>query len=214
MILGLALVSSTIFGSAIFHTLGYIGLGIIIWSAMTTMITEGSSAFVRVRSLITDTNIDIQVYVGRTVLKTLITFAHHFIIYFIGVALLIVPIGWTSLLAIPGLLLLFGNGFWVVTVLGFICARFRDVELIVRNLMQLAFFVTPVFWNYQTIPQHRHFVIDYNVAFYFLEIVRAPLLGQIPPLKYYVVTICVSIAGFSLAALVSRRMRPRLAFFV
>ena len=39
---------------------------------------------------------------------------------------------WASLLAIPGIILLFVNGFWIVMVLGYICARYRDVELFVR----------------------------------------------------------------------------------
>ena len=214
MILGLTLVSSTIFGGNVYEHLGYIGLGTITWSAISSLINEGANTFVRNRALITGTNIDIFVYVGRTVFKILITFAHHFIIYAIGLAFLIVPLGWTSLLAIPGLLLLFANGFWVATVLGFICARFRDVELIIRNLLQLAFFFTPVFWNYHQVPAGRHFIIDYNIAFYFLEIVRSPLLGNVPPLKFYVVTICVSVVGTALAALVVRSMRSRLAFFV
>ena len=95
----------------------------------------------------------------------------------------LVPLGWTSLLAIPGIVLLFVNGFWVVMVLGYICARFRDVELFVRNLMQLAFFVTPVFWNYRQLATDRKFIVDYNVLFYFIEIIRNPLLGEVPPLS-------------------------------
>lgn len=214
MILGLTLVSSTVFGGDVYKHLGYIGLGTITWSAINSLINEGANTFVRSSALITGTNIDIFVYVGRTVFKVMITFAHHFIIYAIGLILLIVPLGWTSLLAIPGLMLLFANGFWVVTLLGFVCARYRDVELIIRNLLQLAFFFTPVFWNYHDIPPGRHFIIDYNVAFYFLEIVRSPLLGEIPPLKYYVVAVSVSIVGIAHTVFVVRKMRQRLAFFV
>ena len=139
MMLGLTLVSSAIFGGDIVGLIGYIGLGVITWSAINSLITEGSTAFVKNASLITSSNISVDLFVGRTIFKILITFGHHLILYFVGVALLILPLGWTSLLAIPGIILLFVNGFWIVTVLAFICARFRDVELIVRNLLQLAF---------------------------------------------------------------------------
>ena len=166
------------------------------------------------RELDFSSNIGIDLYVGRTVFKIAITFGHHLILYFIGVGLMIVPFGWTSLLAIPGIILLFVNGFWIVTVLAFICARFRDVELIVRNLLQLAFFVTPVFWNHQNIAGNRRFIVDYNVIFYFIEIIRAPLLGQVPPLHDYLVVAGVTIFGFVLAFAVYRHMRRQLAFFV
>ena len=128
--------------------------------------------------------------------------------------LLLLPLGWASLLAIPGIILLFVNGFWIVAVLAFICARYRDVELIVRNLLQLAFFVTPVFWNDQRIAGNHRFIVDYNVIYYFIEIVRAPLLGQIPPLQNYLVVAAVTILGYSLALFVYLRMRRQLAFYV
>jgi homopolymeric O-antigen transport system permease protein len=214
MVLGLTLVSAAIFGGSVSSHIGYIGLGIITWSAITALISEGTTAFVKNAAMITSTNIDIDLYVGRTIFKVLITFAHHLLIYIAGVLLMVVPLGWTSALAILGILLLFVNGFWVVTVLAFICARFRDVELIVRNLLQLTFFVTPVFWDYHQIANKSRFIVNYNVIFYFLEIIRAPLLGQVPPLRHYLVVVGVTVVGFVLGFVIYRRMRPRLAFYV
>jgi len=214
MIGGLTLVSSAVFGGNVIGHMGYIGGGIIAWSAISAMITEGPGTFVRYGSLITSTNIDVEVYVGRTVFKALITFAHHLIIYVIGVVFLIVPLGWISLLAIPGIVLVFFNGFWVVTVLAFVCARFRDVELIVRNLLQLAFFITPVFWDFQQVADDRRFIVDFNALFHFIEIIRAPLLGHVPSARNYFVVASVTVVGSALALLVRRRMQRELAFFV
>jgi ABC-2 type transport system permease protein/lipopolysaccharide transport system permease protein len=214
MIAGLTLVSSTVFGGNIVGHMGYIGTGIIAWTAISAMITEGPSTFVRSSSLITSTSIDSEVYVGRTVFKILITFAHHLIIFVIGAIFLIVPLGWTSLLAIPGIALLFANGFWMVTVLAFVCARFRDLELIVRNLLQLAFFVTPVFWDYQQVAIDRRSLVDLNILFHFLEIIRAPLLGHVPSSQNYLVVLVVTVLGSMFAFFVRRRMRHELAFFV
>jgi homopolymeric O-antigen transport system permease protein len=214
MILGMTVVSSSILGGNMANLVAYIGLGIIIWSAISSLVTEGTTTFVRNAGLITSSNIGVDLYVGRTVFKVLITFGHHLVLYFVGVALMIIPLGWTSLLAIPGVVLLFVNGFWVVTVLAFICARYRDVGMIVRNLLQVAFFVTPVFWNYQHIASNRHFIVDYNVIFYFIEIVRAPLLLQVPPLHDYLIIACVTLLGYAVALIVNRRMRRQLAFYV
>jgi ABC-type polysaccharide/polyol phosphate export permease len=214
MIGGLTLVSSAVFGGSVIGHLSYIGAGVIAWAAISAMITEGPNTFVRYSSLIKDTNIGDEVYVGRTVFKVMITFAHHLLIYAIGVLFLIVPFGWASLLTIPGIMLVFVNGCWVVTLLGFVCARFRDVELIVRNLLQLAFFVTPVFWDYQQIPPGRRFIVDFNVLFHFLEIVRAPLLCTIPSFENYAVVAVVTIAGSAVTILVRQRMHRALAFYV
>ena len=102
----------------------------------------------------------------------------------------------------------------MIGVLAFVCARFRDVELIVRNLLQLAFLVTPVFWDYQQIVSGRQYLIDYNVLFHFVDIIRAPLLGHLPRVDSYIIVLGVTVAGYAVAYLVHRRMRRQLAFFV
>ena len=214
MMLGLSLVSSAVFGGDMTTNFGYIGLGIIIWSAISSIVIEGCGAFTRNSGLITSSNISVDMYVGRSLFKILIVFAHHIVLYFIAAMLGLVPFGWMSFLALLGVVLLFINGFWVIAVLAFICARFRDVELIVRNLLQLAFFVTPVFWNYHQVVSRRHFIIDFNLLFYFIEIIRAPLLGQLPPLHYYLVAGVTTFVGIAISILTYRLMRRKLAFFV
>jgi ABC-type polysaccharide/polyol phosphate export permease len=214
MVLGITVVSSAVIGGTVTDLIGYVGLGIVVWSAITALVAEGSATFVRNREYILTSNLSIDFYVGRTVFRTLITFCHHFVLYFVAVAVGLIHLHWVALLAIPGILLLFVNGYWTVTLFALVCARFRDVELIIRNLLQLAFFVTPVFWDYRVIARDRAFIVDYNVLFYFLEIVRAPLLGEVPPASHYEVVLAVTVVGYVLAYVAYRRMRRRLAFFV
>jgi ABC-type polysaccharide/polyol phosphate export permease len=214
MVCGLAVVTSGLFGGSIRDLIGYIGLGIIIWSAISTMVIEGCSTFVRNTGQILSSNISIDLYVGRTVSKAFIIFAHHLALYLVGLSLGLVPLTWVSMLAIPGVFFLFLNGTFVVTILAFICARYRDLELIIRNLLQLAFLVTPVFWNYQQIGAHRKFIVEYNIFFYFIQIVRMPLLGELPSAQIYLVVIGTTVLTFIVAALTYYRMRRRLAFFL
>jgi ABC-type polysaccharide/polyol phosphate export permease len=214
MTLGIAVVSSAVIGGTVTGLIGYIGLGIIVWTAITSLISEGTTVFVRNRDHILTSNLSIDFYVARLSFRIFITFCHHFLLYVIGVAIGLIALHWTALLAIPGVVLLFVNGFWTITLLSLVCARFRDVELIVRNLLQLAFFVTPVFWDYRHILAERKYIVDYNILFYFLELVRAPLLGEVPPAHTYIVVLSVTVIGYLMAYVVYRRMRRDLAFYV
>jgi len=214
MTLGIAVVSSAVIGGTMTDLIAYIGLGIIVWSAITSQIGEGTTAFVRNREYILSSNLSIDFYVARMSFRIAITFCHHLILYVLGVAFGLISLHWITLLAVPGILLLFINGFWAITLLALVCARFRDVELIVRNLLQLAFFVTPIFWDYRRVLTGREYIVDYNVLFYFIEIVRGPLLGEVPPLRIYAVVLAVTVIGYALAYLAYRRMRRNLAFFV
>ena len=69
--------------------------------------------------------------------------------------------------------------------------------------------MTPIFWNYRQISSNRQFIVEYNLLFYFIEIIRNPLLGEIPPLRHYLTVLAVTVAY-----VVHRKMRPQLAFFV
>jgi ABC-type polysaccharide/polyol phosphate export permease len=214
MVGGLVVVSSGLFGGNMANLVGYIGLGVIIWSAISTLVLEGCGTFVRNSGHILTSTLSVDLYVGRVVSKTFITFAHHTVLYLVGVIFGLVPLTWVGLLAVPGVVLLFINGIWVATLLGLICARFRDVEQIVRNLLQLAFLVTPVFWNYQQIATNRRFIVDYNLLFHFIQIVRQPLLGEIPSTETYLFVVGTTLFGYLAAALAYYGMRRRLAFFV
>jgi ABC-type polysaccharide/polyol phosphate export permease len=214
MTLGIAVVSSAVIGGSVGDQIGYIGLGIIVWSAITAQIGEGTTGFVRNREYILSSNLSIDLYVGRMSFRIFITFCHHLVLYALGVVVGLISLHWIALLALPGIVLLFINGFWAITLLALVCARFRDVELIVRNLLQLAFFVTPIFWDYRRVLTGREYIVDYNVLFYFIEIVRGPLLGEVPSLRTYAVVLAVTVLGYVLAYLAYRRMRRNLAFFV
>ncbi len=214
MIAGLSVISAAVFGGDAKSNIGYVGLGVVIWGVITSAISDGSMALVKSANFILNSNISIDLYVGRTAFKIFISFFHNIVLYFVGVVLFLVPLSWTALLAIPGVILLFVNVIWVVATLSIFCARYRDVEPIARNLLQLAFFATPVFWNYHQLPPDRTFLIDYNVLFYLIELVRRPLLGEIPPLSFYYVTVGFSVFGYALAYLAYRSLRRQMAFFV
>jgi ABC-type polysaccharide/polyol phosphate export permease len=213
-IIGMAYVASTVFHTNTMSNLPYVGLGIIVWGALLGVVNEGTMCFVFHKDLIKNATIGIHLYAGRTIFRIFIISGHHLILYLIGLILLPIPLTFTSLLALPGILLLLINSFWVMPALGLICARFRDLEMIIRNIMQLTFFITPVFWDYHSVPADRAFIVTYNPFFYFLQIIRSPLLGDLPPLLDYEVVLSITLSGFALLYFLYRNMRPNLAFYV
>src|SRR5215469_2333384 len=105
MTLGIAVVSSAVIGGTVPDLIGYIGLGIIVWTAITSIIGEGTMAFVRNREAILSSNLSIDFYVARMNFRIFITFCHHLLLYVIGVAIGLITLHWVALLAIPGIVL-------------------------------------------------------------------------------------------------------------
>ena len=64
------------------------------------------------------------------------------------------------------------------------------------------------------VPSSRQFIVDHNLLFYFVEIIRSPLLDEVPPLSHYLTVTAITAVGFKFAYLVHREMRRQLAYFV
>ena len=47
----------------------------------------------------------------------------------------------------PGFALFCLNEIWITLLLGALCARYRDIQQLVITLLQIALFLTPIFWS-------------------------------------------------------------------
>ena len=83
----------------------------------------------------------------------------------------------------------------------------------IANLIQVVFFLTPVFWSPSTLPDRPAFVM-FNPFYHLLEIVRAPLLGQSVPEITWAFAIGLAVAGLAITALLYRRAFARIPYWV
>ena len=92
-------------------------------------------------------------------------------------------------------------------------SRFRDIPPIVTSLVQILFFVSPILWKPEQVPARAVFV-DGNPFFHLLNIVRQPLLGELPALSSWAFSLALTFAGLLLAGLCFVRFRSRIAYWV
>jgi ABC-type polysaccharide/polyol phosphate export permease len=117
-------------------------------------------------------------------------------------------------MALPGLLILCVNGLWIALVLAILCARFRDIQQIIATLLQVAMFVTPIFWSPSQLSGRARVLVDYNILYHFVEIVRDPLMGTAPSLWSWGMVICATVLGWMLAFYLLARFRRRIAYWL
>ena len=79
--------------------------------------------------------------------------------------------------------------------------------------MQVAFFLTPIIWKPELLADRVAFVLV-NPFFHFVELVRAPLLGQAPSPLTWTVALGVAAGGWAVTFLLFRRFRNRIAYWV
>jgi lipopolysaccharide transport system permease protein len=107
------------------------------------------------------------------------------------------------------------NAMWVAIMLGIFGARFRDIPPVVSAVLQVIVFVTPIFWNADQIKGRVGLVLtDLNVFYHFVQIVRAPLLGQSPSSVSWLVAIVLAVVGWLLMLAMFSRFHRRIAYWL
>ncbi len=193
--------------------LPFIALGFIVWGLISGLVTDGCAAFIGAEGIIKQVGLPLSVHVYRVVWRNLIIFGHNILIFFVVAVLFSIWPGWVGLLALPGLALLCLNGVWAGLLLGLVSARFRDVPQIVASVVQVFFFLTPIIWKPELLPG-RALVLDLNPFFHFVELVRAPLLGQVPGLASWLAVLGITLGGWLVTLAMYRRYRWRIAYWV
>jgi ABC-type polysaccharide/polyol phosphate export permease len=214
MIVSLGFLYSNLFKLTIDSYLPFLTLGLLFWTFLSTMVSEGCSCFILAEAMIRQVKMPFTTHVYRVVYRNLIVLAHNAVVY-VAVALYFgLPVSAATLMVAPGLVVMVLNGVWVGLLLGMICARFRDVVPIVGSLIQVWFFLTPIFWDRAALDRRYGWLVEINPADALLEIVRAPLLGQPVAAGAWPLALGVLVVGWAVSLAFFARFRARIPFWV
>ena len=201
--------------------LPYVLVGFIIWGFISGCISEGAEVFISNVGLITHLPAPLSVHLYRLLWRQVLFFLHNLVVYAIMLVVFPQHLHWSDLSAIPAFVLLVLNGAWVALLLGVVTTRFRDLTPITQSIVQLAFFLTPIVWMYETLLNspnpavaERARLAELNPFLHYVEILRRPMLGQPQELRFWVVVLVLTVVGWALTLFVLRRYRARVAYWV
>ncbi|WP_158288766.1 MULTISPECIES: ABC transporter permease [unclassified Pseudomonas] len=210
---GLGVMYAGLFKMDVNDYIPYLAAGMITWSFMTLVVTESCFVFTGAEGSIKAARIPLSSYVLRLVWRNILVFLHNAVVL-VGVVLWFLPFNAMNLLmALVGLAVIGVFLFWLSLLVGLLCARFRDIPLIVSNVMQVVFFMTPIMWKADVLNS-RMWIAELNPFYYMLELVRNPLLGQ--PLTWSIwssvglVVLATAIVSFLFFA----RFRTRIVYWL
>lgn len=213
MVLALGLLYGQIFGQDLHEYLPFLAAGFVVWGLISTMILGGSQAFIAAEGTIRQLNAPVSIYAFRQVWSSLIAFAHNIWI-FVAVAWWYgAQPDWDTLWMVPALGLLLINGLWITLLFGLLSARFRDVPLIVESVVQVLFFMTPVIWRPEMLPD-RALLLHLNPFYHMVEILRQPMLGHAPAGENWVAVALITVVGWTITLFFFSAYRWRIAYWV
>ncbi|BBT46500.1 ABC transporter permease [Enterobacter cloacae] len=215
MITTMGLVFGNLFKTDVKEFLPFLTLGLIIWSFILGSITEGCEALISAEGIIKQLPVPLHVHVLRVVWKNFIIFLHNIVIFPFVLLAVGKGVSWDIFLAIPGFLLLVLNISWFLMIIAMVCARFRDMTQIILSIMQVVFYLTPVIWMPKLLS-HRvgQVLLDLNPLYHLIDIVRAPLLGQVPALSSYILAVVMGIVGLAFSTIMTSKYKYRVPYWV
>jgi ABC-type polysaccharide/polyol phosphate export permease len=202
----------------IFHTpledyLPLLAAGLVFWQFTSGMITEGCTTFYSVQGVIQQVRLPYSLHAYRLVYRNVLILLHNFVIIPIVFAIFPQPVTWLRVLELgPGLALILLNGVWVSILLGMISARFRDVPPIVGSIVQVVFFITPIFWPAAALGANR-WLAEFNPIYAAIDVMRAPLLGQPTEPHSWLILAIVTVLGCAGTFAFFARFRARIAYW-
>lgn len=191
----------------------HLALGFIGWQLIQGIIAEGCNVFIAAESWIKSVKLPLSLFVYRVIWRHILILGHNAIVYVAVAAIFGIYAGLSGLLVLPALLLILFNGLWVCLLFGLLSARFRDFPQIVNSLLRVAFFVTPIIWLPEQLGT-RAYLAQLNPFTYFIEILRAPLLGEVPDAMTWLLAFGVTVIGWSLTWLMFVRFRRRVPYWL
>jgi homopolymeric O-antigen transport system permease protein len=189
--------------------------GLLVWMLFSTIVTESCGLFISGSDLFGKFSFDYSLLAYALVWRNFITFLHNLVVYLLIVVVLaprlLTPV---VLLVIPGIVLLLIGGVAVALFCGMLCLRFRDLAQLITSVMQIALLITPIFWPPSSLTGASHLVfVEFNPWYRIIDVVRSPLLGNVPSLASYAAVLGMVVVGWTMTYVTFRRFRHRIAYW-
>lgn len=213
-ILGISLLYSQLFKVKSEDLVPLVAFGISFWGLLTSCITGASSNFIQQSQAITSSTLPISFYVFSTVSQQLLTFLHSAVVlipfaFIFGtsprfICLITIPLA-IAVAAINA----FGLGLW----LGPLSARYRDISASIPIILQLAMFLSPIFWA-PSLLGDRDWIINYNPIAWMIETFRSPILGGPIQVELWIKLAIFTISNLVLGVTVLGRVRNKISYWI
>ena len=214
MVGSLGILYSTLFNMDLAEYLPFLALSQVLWAFLSALVSESCTVFTDAEAVIRSMRMPFFLFAMRVLIRNTLVLAHNVCVIVAVFAIFRVWPGSHGLLALCAVPLWIVDALALALLLGGFCARFRDILPIVNSVMQIAFFLTPVIWKPGQLGPTAVSLLPLNPFYDMLEIMRAPLLGELPSLSVWAGAFGFSALLCALSWYFFMRARGRIAFWI
>jgi len=210
---GLSIVFYTPDFADISSYVAYVAAGIVIFGYISHILNSTPPLYHSAANTMRTVKISPAFFILRNLVLNLIRFACQLIVAFVAVAYFasLTDMVWLDLFL--GTFVVLFTSIWVSLLFAAVGARFPDIVQVVTAITRALLFVTPVFWTVGD-SSLRNIIATYNPLTYFLEVMRAPMLGDAVSMRAWAVVIITNLVLIPVALLTYRFTRHRILNWV
>ena len=153
------------------------------WLFISASADGGTSAFISAEGYLKQTTVNAQIFPYRVTLVGFVNLLYGIAAFFL-IYIFLDPhaFSFSMLMVIPGLVLLFIFSASLANIASVINLYIRDFQPLQSLILQGLFYMTPIIYPANLLSEKGYgFIYKINPFYYFIELVRTPMLGRALP---------------------------------
>lgn len=176
----------------------YITSGILFWFFFSNCTSQGVQSIVQASGLLKSVYIPAILFPLAEVIGEIFNVVLALLVYFFVMQWFGMVYHWQLLWVIPILILFATFSFSITLILSSLNVFYRDIGILWNTIQPAIFYLTPIAYTENLIPERFSFVIKANPIYYFIKLFRYPLYDACAP-DFNLMLKCVFITLLSLS---------------
>lgn len=214
LVLIIGVIYSQVLGQPIKGFMPFLFSGLIPWFYFVQCADGGTVSFLSAEGYIKQTQTPIEIFPIRVAMVAFVNLFFSLFAYILMCGFLkpeAFNLNMLSVLLSLIIWLIFGIG--IATLSGLINTYIRDFSPLQSLVLQGLFYATPIMYPVDFLKNSDFkWVYVWNPLYYFVEITRKPLLGEIIEPKFWIITIGLSFALFIIAIILIQKIGRKITF--
>jgi lipopolysaccharide transport system permease protein len=184
-------------------------LGILLWNYFTEATINGMHSLVNKSSLLTKINVNKAIVILASNFTTLLTLALNLVIFFVFMAFFKPELHWSYLYLPVAIFDMFIVALGLSFTLAVVYVKLRDLVSIWEIVLQIGFWVTPIIYPLDLVPDRFLPLVQANPIFRIIHEARGSLIqAEFPRLTEALTTMAISLLVFAVGYLIYTRRAP------
>jgi ABC-type polysaccharide/polyol phosphate export permease len=203
-----------VLGSRPLDYVPWLATGWAVWGMISSALTGSASALSSNKGMMLALAMPKEAFVVKVIVKELLLLVQNSLLVFAVVLITGVGVGFELLLIVPGLIITSVFLYGVGLILAPLVARYKDFGPFISSIIGVMFFVLPIMWRPESIQSDlAHLILGLNPLYHYLQIVRLPLLSEVPTDINYLLATAGAVVFLGLGMIVMKKTRNKIVYW-